>query len=101
MFKICDNKGFHVSFENGYTVSVQFGAGNYCDNYDLSVMDYLGQRVPPSFTAETALIAPNGDFVSYKGDDVQGRQTPEDVLELMNYAAGLGQFVEVLMIEGN
>lgn len=98
MFKICDQKGFHITFDNGYTVSVQFGPGNYSDNYDLSIMDYIGKPVPPSFTAETALISPDGKFVSYKGDDVQGRQTAEDVLELLNYATGLGQYTEVLMI---
>jgi len=98
MFKICDQKGFHITFDNGYTVSVQFGAGNYCDNYDANIMDYLGKPVPPSRTAETALIAPDGKFVEYKGDDVQARQTPEDVLELLNYAASLAQYNEVLMI---
>ena len=98
MFKICDQKGFHITFDNGYTVSVQFGPGNYSDNYDLSIMDYIGKPVPPSFTAETALIDPSGNFVEYDGDQVQGRQTAEDVLKLMNYAAGLGQYTEVLMI---
>jgi hypothetical protein len=89
MFKTCGQKGFHITFENGYTVSVQFGAGNYCDNYALGIMEYHDKAVPPSRTAETALLAPNGDFVQYKDDVVQGRQTPEDVLELMNYAASI------------
>jgi len=89
MFKISDNKGFHITFENGYTVSVQFGPGNYSDNYGLSIMDYYGKPVPPSSTAETALLDPSGNFVKYKGDDVQARQTPEDVLELLNYAANI------------
>ena len=89
MFKISDNKGFQMTFDNGYMVSVQFGAGNYCDNYDLNIMDYYGKPVPPSFTAETALISPDGEFIKYKDDHVQARQTPEDVLKLMNYAAKL------------
>jgi hypothetical protein len=98
MFKICDQKGFHITFENGYTVSVQFGPGNYSDNYDLSITDNYGKPVPPSSTAETALLGPSGDFIEYKGDDVQARQSPEDVLELLNYAASLAQYSEVLMI---
>jgi len=89
MFRITDKKGFSITFDNGYRVSVQFGAGNYCDNYDLDIIDHFDKPVPPSFTAETALISPNGDFIKYKDDDVQARQTPEDVLELMNYAAKL------------
>jgi hypothetical protein len=40
-------------------------------------------------TAETALIAPDGGFVTYKDDDVQGHQTVNDVLALLNYAAAL------------
>jgi hypothetical protein len=32
MFKANQNKGFQMTFANGYTVSVQFGAGNYCEN---------------------------------------------------------------------
>ena len=31
-FAINQNKGFSMTFENGWTVSVQFGAGNYCSN---------------------------------------------------------------------
>ena len=33
MFKITEGKGFHITFANGYTVSVQFGPDNYCDHY--------------------------------------------------------------------
>ena len=32
MFKICQGKGFHMTFENGWTISVQWGPMNYCDN---------------------------------------------------------------------
>lgn len=31
-FSITDNKGFQLTFENGWIVSVQFGPGNYGDN---------------------------------------------------------------------
>ena len=31
MFKII-GRGFHLVFDNGYTISVQFGFGNYCEN---------------------------------------------------------------------
>lgn len=27
------NKGFRMTFDNGFNVSVQWGAGNYCDNH--------------------------------------------------------------------
>lgn len=34
MFKITGNRGFHITFPNGITLSTQFGWGNYCNNYD-------------------------------------------------------------------
>jgi hypothetical protein len=87
MFSITDNKGFQISFNNGYSVSVQFGGGNYCSNRDLPMKDW-GKAVPDSDTAETALMTKDG-FVEYQGDDVQGHMSPKDVLELLNYAEGL------------
>ena len=91
MFSISDNKGFQITFENGYSVSVQFGPGNYCENKDLPYNH--GEEVPMSNTAETALISPDG-FVEYRGDDVEGHMSPKDVLELLNYAEGLPTYGE-------
>ena len=34
MFKVMYNKGFHITFPNGVTLSTQIGFCNYCDNYD-------------------------------------------------------------------
>jgi hypothetical protein len=93
MFSITDNKGFQITFENSYSVSVQFGPGNYCENKDLPYNH--GEEVPMSNTAETALISPDG-FVEYRGDDVQGHMSPKDVLELLNYAEVLPTYVEGL-----
>jgi hypothetical protein len=33
MFKITEGKGFHIQFKNGWVVSVQWGSGNYGQNY--------------------------------------------------------------------
>lgn len=87
MFSITDNKGFQISFKNGYSVSVQFGGGNYCSNRDIPMKDW-GKNVPDSDTAETALMTKDG-FVEYQGDDVQGHMSPKCVLELLNYAESL------------
>jgi hypothetical protein len=34
-FAITGGKGFAITFENGTTISVQFGRGNYCANKNL------------------------------------------------------------------
>tara|TARA_Y100000389_G_scaffold204382_1_gene256623 strand:- start:4143 stop:4526 length:384 start_codon:yes stop_codon:yes gene_type:complete len=92
-FKISDQKGFQITYKNGYTVSVQFGGGNYCTNRDLPIEDY-GKAVPPSDTAETALMTKDG-FVEYQGDDVQGYMSPSEVLKLMVFAESLPPYDEL------
>lgn len=91
MFRINDNKGFQITFDNGYTVSVQFGPGNYGSNRQLDPMtrDYTDNNGLSATTVETALMNPEGEFVSYKDDDVQGYQNVNDVLELINFASKL------------
>lgn len=88
-FRITGKKGFHVTFANGWTVSVQFGPGNYCDNYDLNIFDdaeLAGNR--GSTTAETAVWGPDGEMIDRgNGDTVQPRQTPAQVLDLLTWAA--------------
>lgn len=83
MFKVTRNKGVHFTFENGWTVSVQWGGGNYCDNYDAEIGRNI--EVPPSTTAEVAAWASDGNLITLSdGYTVMGHQTPEQVLALMN-----------------
>jgi hypothetical protein len=86
-FRICRNKGFHITFENGWTISVQFGPGNYCGNRDLPFSRDYAEEVPHSSTAEIALIDPEGSFFAIDGDDVKGWVSPGDVLRFMNMIA--------------
>ena len=32
--KTIDNKGIYLTHDDGLTFSIQFGPGNYCENYD-------------------------------------------------------------------
>ena len=95
MFRITGGKGFHITFENGYTVSVQFGAGNYCDNYKepiesmaKNLVDSRGQV--SSSDAEVGVWQADGGLIEmpdFDGDRVGGWRTPDQVLELLNWAA--------------
>jgi len=82
-----ENKGFYqgftMTFKNGYSISVQFGSGNYCT---FSSLDVDKQSISTKCsTCETAICKPNGKFLKYKGDDVQGYQTADDVAETIAY----------------
>ena len=89
-FKSTERKGFHITFENGLTVSVQWGAGNYCDNH--SNFDFSHTKDMESKTAEVAVRCNErwlnandftGEGVDYSCDDVVGWLTPEQVVDLL------------------
>lgn len=82
MFAITDRKGFHMKFANGWTVSVQFGRGNYCSNRELGE---FGRDVPPSNTAEIAAWDKDGKWYKNEdwGDDVKGYCGTDEVAEFI------------------
>ena len=72
--------GFQMTFTNGYTISVQFSKGNYCDEGET--------------TAEVAAWNGDGDWMTWndghwtvypKGEsDVMSHQTTDDVAMLIS-----------------
>jgi len=86
-FAITSSKGFHVTLGNGYTLSVQFGGGNYCENRDLAIGSAKNVRTLRSATAEIAIWPADGDMIDLGGDTVAGWVTPgtvATVLALLN-----------------
>jgi len=83
MFKSTSNKGFSLTFENGWTISVQFGYGNYCDNHrhpdgwDFSKK----QEVTQSSDAEIAIWDANGEWYNFGSDTVKGYCSANEVAE--------------------
>ncbi len=83
MFKITDGKGFHITFENGWTASVQFGSGNYCDNRDeeISRDGYVRAGKRGSKTAEIAAWPKESGLYDFGwGDTVKGYCEPDEVV---------------------
>ena len=95
-FRITAGKGFHLTFPNGYTISVQFGPANYCSNYGEPINNesdrMCGKR--GSETAETAIIAPNGKIITVADEEesLRAYQTVEQVLERMIQVSKFPQF---------
>ncbi len=82
MFNVTNNRGFHITFANGWTVSVQWGRGNYCDNRT-PLPPRIHEPVPPSPTAEIAAWDHAGRWWQFENDTVAGYQTPEQVAEFI------------------
>lgn len=79
-------RGFWITFDNGHTVSVQFGTGNYCENRDGNAKE--------SKDAEIAAWDADGDWIhvkgfDYFGDDVLARQSPEAVVRFISAVSQL------------
>ena len=91
MFRTTDKNGFHMRFINGWTVSVQFGPGNYTDE-DVRcariTLDAEQQRFEP-LTAEIAAWDDAGVWHDFGSDTVSGWNTPDEVLRFMNMIAAL------------
>ena len=67
------NKGFQLTFENGLTISVQFGSGNYCSNRNLSerIADSeMKRHVTTSHTAEVAIWDNKGKDFKFKNGEL-------------------------------
>ncbi len=89
-FSITSGKGFHITFSNGWTVSVQFGHGNYCDNYDRLNDEQVTLGKEGSSTAECAVWNLDGHLFAhplFDGNTVGAYMEPAQVLELMNWTA--------------
>ena len=80
MFRLTDGGGFHMTFANGFTASVQFGPYCYWDEH----------------TAEVACISNKrdhlidlSDFKKDEKDTIIGYLTTNEVLDFMNWVANL------------
>ena len=86
-FDITGQQGFHITFDNGWTVSVQFGRGNYCANRNNPIWDVSGSG---SKDAEIAAWDANGKWFEDKdGNTVQGHMKADAVLAFMNKIAAM------------
>ena len=71
--------GFQMTFENGNTISVQFGMGNYCNN--------KYQSKENCENAEIAIWNADGNWFDFGNDQVKGHCTPNEVAYYINLAA--------------
>ena len=81
-------RGFHIAFANGYTVSVQFGTGNYCDVRDYAPKSKQDPDPPGCSTVEIGIFKTvGGEWVKLtEHDDVAGWVSVDKIPEILTYA---------------
>lgn len=81
-FTCNSNKGFTITFKNGWTISVQFGKGNYCEvGY---IGGFGGERSKEnhfSSDCEIGIWDENRNWFNFGNDEVKGYCSPEEVSE--------------------
>ena len=89
---ITGGKGFAITTGNGVTVSVQFGAGNYCDARGSaprrdggSPYAHDGASNHQCENAEIAVIFADGKWHNWGYDDVVGYVAADEVARLIGY----------------
>ena len=59
------NKGFQMTFGNGFSISVQWGVGNYCEKKDSGQWDEPTKHdYWDSNSAEIAVFGKDGEFIT-------------------------------------
>lgn len=79
-------EGFNMKFANGWSISVQFGPFNYCDNKSSTTMEAVpdANGFYESGTAEVAVFNPDDKMVRiHDCDSVLKYQTPDQVAALI------------------
>ena len=67
------NKGFRMTFENGFAISVQWGPENYCNRKNEEDFDKpTNERFWESITAEIAVFNKEGEFIGVDDNAVAG-----------------------------
>ena len=81
MFKSTHNKGFHMTFKNGFTISVQFGTSSYCSrrNYSSELFPEMKMEWVGSPDAEIAIWDADGEWFSFGYDNVKGYCSADEV----------------------
>jgi len=90
--RITDAKGVHFTFDNGITISIQIGGGNYSDNYGepISSRREIGYSLPSSKTAEIAAWDFQDNWIQVgDNDDIRGYVPVSDVLSFVAFLNSL------------
>ncbi len=91
--RITGSKGFQLSFENGLTISVQFGRGNYCQNKKSTTLfpgHFADVECPnaeiaifPTDTLLQNIWLTNKFLPKKRGQDVVGYVKPDEIAKLI------------------
>jgi hypothetical protein len=81
-----------MTFANGWTVSVQFGPGNYCEHHYDGIAEFDApqkKHIWEAMQAEIAAWNSKDQWLPFEYDTVAGYKSANEVLEFINRVAAL------------
>jgi hypothetical protein len=97
MLKSTKNKGFSLTFENGITISVQFGSSNYCERKNLHAnygSEMLNDIIESS-DAEIAIWDEDDNWFNFGSDTVRGWCSANEVARWIYIASTSNNIDEI------
>lgn len=96
-FTTCQNKGFQMTFENGITISIQWGVNNYCSRRSLDHSFNSEMKTPMVYSedAEIAIWDEFGNWFEFDNDQVKPYCTPDEVALIINLVKGAINFTDL------
>lgn len=91
------NKGFQMTFENGLTISVQWGDINYCSNRVLET-GYISENSSSKVKSEDAEIAiwdSNERWYCFGNDTVKGWCSPDLVAKIISEVQKASRLIDL------
>ena len=88
-FKSQERPGFSMTFENGWTISVQWHTSAYCERKQALASSIVDVNPAESPTAEIAMWDKYGNWYMFEHDEVLGYQTPDEVAEWIEVVRSL------------
>ena len=88
-FRSQERPGFQMTFDNGWTISVQWHTGAYCERKQVLVGYAEDKKPAESATAEIAMWDKHGNWYTFEHDTVLGYQTPDEVAEWIEITRSL------------
>ena len=89
------HRGFQVTFDNGYTVSVQFGPNSVCSvkTNDVDEMITPSNIDDKSKNAEVAVVTPNNELIPFRsnGEKVKSYVDPEELVGILTWVMRRGE----------
>ena len=87
-FSNTGGRGFHLTFDNNWTISVQFSGGHYCDNKE-EHWNFAQNQIAKgdsvrSSNAEIAVWRKNGGLILLEHDNVRGWCTANEVAQVIH-----------------